>query len=218
MIEREPTERRAHADLAIARSLEAGDESAFARFAATHHAAMVRFAAGRFGARRALAEEAVQETWLAFLERLDAYEGRASLRTFLFGVLVNVIRARGKAEARTIPFSATHDDTSEDVASAVAADRFLAESETWAGHWSAAPAAWSVDPAESRELREVLAAAIDALPPAQREVTMLRDVLGWSADEACEALGVSESNQRVLLHRARSRLRAALEERLGGGP
>lgn len=205
----------AHADLAIARRLRDGDEAAFTAFASAHHGPMVRFAAGRLGPRRAIAEEAAQEAWVVFLERLEGYEGRSSLRTFLFGILVNVLRNRSRAEARSVPLSSVaREDEGED-APAVPEDRFLAASETWAGHWSASPPAWRGDPAELRETRELLAAAIDALPSAQREVTMLRDVLGWTSEEACNALGISDTHQRVLLHRARAKLRSALEEHLG---
>jgi RNA polymerase sigma-70 factor, ECF subfamily len=203
----------AHADLAIAARLRDGDERAFAAFAALHHAALVRFASARLGsAQRAIAEEAAQEAWVVFLERLEGYEARSSLRTFLFGILVHVLHNRARAEARSVPFSAIEGD---DDAPALSADRFLAESETWAGHWSAAPAAWRVDPVESREIRAILGSAIEALPPAQREIVVLRDVMGWSAEEACNTLGLSDIHQRVLLHRARSRLRAILELHLG---
>jgi RNA polymerase sigma-70 factor (ECF subfamily) len=162
---------------------------------------------------RAVAEEVVQEAWLGVFAGLHRFEGRSSLKTWVFRVLTNTAKTRGEREGRSVPFSSLAGDD-EDAESAVDADRFLGSDHRWAGHWSSSPRNPRDVPEErllSGEARERIAAAIEALPANQRAVITLRDVDGFEADEACEILGVSEANQRVLLHRARARVRAALE-------
>ncbi len=164
---------------------------------------------------RAVAEEVVQEAWLGVFKGLDRFEGRSSLRTWIFRILTNTAKTRAEREGRTVPLSSLGGPDDE---SAVALDRFLGDDHPrWPGHWAEPPRRWDGIP-ESRllsaETRARIAAAIDVLPPQQRQVISLRDVEGWPADEVCNVLGLSETNQRVLLHRARAQVRAALEEYL----
>lgn len=162
---------------------------------------------------RAVAEEVVQETWLAVLTGLERFEGRSTLKTWLFRILTNKAKTRGQREARTLPLSAFAVDGDEDEP-AVDIDRFLGPSSRHAGHWSAPPRGVPEERLLAGEARARIEAAIAALPPNQRAVITLRDVEGLSAEEACSVLGVSETNQRVLLHRARSKVRAAFERYL----
>jgi RNA polymerase sigma-70 factor (ECF subfamily) len=166
---------------------------------------------------RAAAEEVVQETWIAVMRGVEQFEGRSSLKTWIFRILTNVAMRSGARERRSLPFSALAEaeDTGEP---SVDPDRFLpADHELFPGHWVIMPARWPT-PEEgllAGETREVIAAAIARLPKAQRTVISLRDVEGWSSEEVCEALDISAGNQRILLHRARSRVRNAIEEHYG---
>ena len=166
---------------------------------------------------RAAAEEAVQETWIAVMRGIDEFEGRSSLKTWIFRILTNVAIRTGSRERRSTPFSAlaAAEDTGEP---SVDPDRFLpADHELWPGHWAIMPTRWPT-PDEgllAGETRDVIAAAIADLPVAQRTVIGLRDVEGWSSEEVSEALEISAGNQRVLLHRARSRVRNAIESYYG---
>jgi RNA polymerase sigma-70 factor, ECF subfamily len=211
------SEETRHPDLELALRLRGGDDVAFAAFARAQHPVLVRFAAARFERQSALVDEVVQEAWVLFLESLGAYEGRSSLRTFLLGILVNVLRNRARAEGRSVPFSALGEGVEGDEGPVVAADRFLGEGAKWAGHWAAAPPRWDLDPVHQGELRAALAKAIAALPEAQRDVLTLRDVHGLEASEVCNVLGLTDIHQRVLLHRARGKVRGALEARFGEG-
>jgi RNA polymerase sigma-70 factor, ECF subfamily len=156
----------------------------------------------------------VQETWIGVLNGLARFEGRSSLKTWIFRILTNTAKTRAQREGRTLPFSALERPGAVPEA-AVDPGRFRPPDDAaWPGHWSSSPQEWDA-PAErllGREVRELVAGAIEQLPPAQRAVISLRDVEGWPADEVCNALSVSETNQRVLLHRARSKVRAALED------
>jgi RNA polymerase sigma-70 factor (ECF subfamily) len=162
---------------------------------------------------RAVAEEVVQETWLGVLAGLDRFEGRSSLKTWILRILINRAKSRGAREARCVPFSSLACDDS--AGPSVDPLRFLApEHDRWPGHWAVAPRSWAPVPDDrllARETLEVIRRAISDLPERQREVIVLRDVEGWDADEVCAALRVSDANQRVLLHRARSKVRAELE-------
>ncbi len=162
---------------------------------------------------RAVAEEVVQETWLAVFTGLERFEERSSLKTWLFRILTNKAKTRGQREGRTIPFSSLASDGDEDEP-AVDVDRFLGPGHRYEDHWAAPPRSVPEERLLAAEARERIDAAIAALPPNQRAVITLRDVEGCSAEEACSVLGVSETNQRVLLHRARSKVRAALEQYL----
>ena len=182
--------------------------NAFATLVDRHSSAMVRVAMA-YVPSRAAAEEAVQETWIAVLRGIDGFEGRSSLKTWIFRILTNVAMRSGARERRSVPFSALAEaeDTGEP---SVDPDRFLpADHELFPGHWAIMPTRWPT-PEEgllAGETREVIAAAIAELPVAQRTVIALRDVEGWSSEEVCEALEISAGNQRILLHRARSRVR-----------
>ena len=191
-------------------ALRMGDETAFAQLIEQYHASMMRLAAIYVLDSR-VAEEVIQETWIAVLRGLDRFEGRSSLKTWIFSILVNRAKTLTKREDRYVQFS-EYDDLESDEPS-VSLDRFsLTDDHT--GHWTSLPRRWDEIPEErllSRETREMIQRAMDTLPPSQREVMTLRDIEGWSSEEVCNVLMISETNQRVLLHRARSRVRQALE-------
>jgi RNA polymerase sigma-70 factor, ECF subfamily len=194
-------------------ALRAGQEAAFRALVTRHHAAMVRVAAFYVGSR-AVAEEVTQDTWLAVIRGLDGFEARSTLKTWIFRILVNQARTRGTQESRSIPFSVVAGDDEP----TVDPGRFRGADDRWAGHWAISPSSWSDIPAErlvGAETRALVDETIRAMPHAQRTVIALRDIDGLSPDETCELLGISEVNQRVLLHRARVRVRAALEAYFG---
>jgi RNA polymerase sigma-70 factor, ECF subfamily len=196
----------------LVEALRAGNEAAFRELVRMYNASLLRVAR-IYVPTRALAEEVVQETWLAVLEGLDRFEGRSSLKTWIFRILANRAKTRAIRERRTLPFSAFQPERVPEPA--VDPDRFRdSEDPRWPGHWAVPPTAWPEDRLVAAETREKLAEAIEALPGTQRAVISLRDLEGWSADEVCNALELSETNQRVLLHRARSKVRKALEEYL----
>jgi RNA polymerase sigma-70 factor (ECF subfamily) len=202
-------------DRSLLEALRNRDESAFTALVQRYHSPLLRLAM-LYVPSRAVAEEVVQETWLGVLQGIDRFEGRSSLKTWLFSILTNRARTRGVREGRSVPFSALWNPENDSWEGAVEPERFLdAGHPQWPGHWSSPPESWSRTPEEnllSKETRSNLERAIAALPPAQREVITLRDIEQWSSEEVCNALGLSETNQRVLLHRARSRVRRALEE------
>jgi RNA polymerase sigma-70 factor (ECF subfamily) len=161
---------------------------------------------------RAIAEDVVSDAWLGVLKGLDRFEGRSSLKTWIFRILTNTAKTRGQRESRSVPFSSLSAD--EDDESPVDADRFIGDGHRWSGHWASAPRNPHDVPEErllAGEARARIAAAIEQLPENQRAVITLRDVDGFDAEEAREILGISDVNQRVLLHRARAKVRAALE-------
>ena len=198
-------------DAELVHALRAGDEAAFARLVDEWSPAMTRAALG-YVRTRDVAEEVVQEAWLGVLKGLDRFEGRSSLKTWVFRILVNTAQTRGQRERRSIPMSNVGPEAAE--GPAVDPDRFLpADHDRWPGHWAHAPLPWP-EPAEALargEARDAILAAIAELPERQREVITLRDVAGFDSAEVCNALDLSEVNQRVLLHRARSKVRGALE-------
>jgi RNA polymerase sigma-70 factor (ECF subfamily) len=196
-------------------ALRRGDETAFALLIDRYHASLVRLAMS-YVATKEQAEDVVQETWLGVLNGIDRFEGRSSLKTWIFRILVNRAKTKGVRERRSVPFSSLEGDGDEKEPS-VDPSRFQ-EGTRWAGYWSAPPQSWEGIPEDrllSGETRMVVDDAIALLPPMQRAVITLRDVRGFTSQEACEVLGLSEANQRVLLHRARSKVRARLEEYLG---
>jgi RNA polymerase sigma-70 factor (ECF subfamily) len=204
-------------DAELLTRLRRGDELAFRTLVGRYSATMLRVAQLHVRDRQA-AQEVVQETWLAVVKGLERFEERSTLKTWLFRILTNRAKSRGAREARCVPFSAlaTADVAGEEPA--VDADRFQGPDGRYPGGWSAPPARWETLPLErlmSQETMQRLAQAIEQLPPAQRAVIRLRDVDGWDSDEVCELLGLSAGNQRVLLHRARSKVRASLERYLG---
>jgi RNA polymerase sigma-70 factor, ECF subfamily len=201
---------RAAADAALLAQLRAGDEHAFEGLVARHYATMLAVAQ-TYVKGRAVAEEVVQETWLGVIAGLDRFEGRSSLRTWIFSILVNQAKSRGVREARSVPFAAF---TPEGDEPAVDPERFRAADEPYPGHWRAFPGDWGRSAetvVQDQETLRVVIAAIAELPAAQRTVIRMRDVEGYSSAEVCALLELTEGNQRVLLHRARSRVRAALE-------
>jgi RNA polymerase sigma-70 factor (ECF subfamily) len=201
---------------ALVEALRHGDEAAFTELVERHHPALVRLAMS-FVSTRAAAEEVAQETWLAVLEGIDSFQARSSLKTWLYRILVNRAKTRGVRESRSVPFSSLA-EAGDDGEPSVDPERFMDESHPrWPGHWTAYPGRLSDAPEErllSRETREVIADAIETLPASQRQVIELRDVEGCDSEECCRILGLTEGNQRVLLHRARSRVRAELERYL----
>jgi RNA polymerase sigma-70 factor, ECF subfamily len=197
-------------------SLRVGDESAFEMLIDRYHGPLLRLAM-LYVPSRAAAEEVVQETWLGVLQGLARFEGRSSLKTWIFRILTNRARTRGQREGRSIPFSAIGTPESEVADPSVEADRFFPPEHASAGHWTSLPHNWEALPEEwliGQETRAQIQQAINALPASQREVITLRDVEGWTSEEVCNVLEITETNQRVLLHRARSKVRRALEQYL----
>jgi RNA polymerase sigma-70 factor (ECF subfamily) len=212
-----PARAASQQDLALVAALRRGDETAFAMLVERYQPAMLRIAR-MYVATRAVAEEVVQEAWVGVLKGLDRFEGRSSLRTWIFRILVNTAKTRGQREARSVPFSSIWmADT--DGEPAVEPDRFLPQGHPLSpGHWADLPVGWESAPEERLLSQETLAEvsrAIETLPPNQREVIRMRDVLGWPSSDVCNALDISQTNQRVLLHRARAKVRRALEGYLG---
>jgi RNA polymerase sigma-70 factor, ECF subfamily len=203
----------AAAEAQLLEALRAGDEDAFRALVREYNPSLVRVAR-IYVPTQAAAEEVAQETWLGVLNGLSRFEGRSSLRTWIFRILTNIAKTRAKRDGRTLPFSALSDPGRVPEA-AVDADRFLGpEHPRWPGHWALKPEVWPEDALLAAETHERLAEAIEGLPAAQRAVISLRDIEGWSSEEVRNALDLSETNQRVLLHRARSKVRAALESYL----
>ena len=203
-------------DALVVDALRAGDEKAFLALVQSLNPPMLRIASV-YVSSRGVAEEVVQEAWLGVLKGLSRFEGRSSLRRWIFGILTNCAKSRGVREARSTPFSEMGSQDDEDEP-AVDPSRFLpADHPRWPGHWSAPPTAWAEEQVLNKESLTVVEAAIARLPVNQREVITLRDVLGWSSEEVCESLAISEGNQRVLLHRARSKVRAVLEKHFAEG-
>jgi RNA polymerase sigma-70 factor (ECF subfamily) len=200
----------------LVEALRRGDRDAYASLVDELTPSMLRVAMAHVPSR-AVAEEVVQDTWVGVLNGIDRFEGRSALRTWIFGILLNIARTRGKREKRTLPFSSLRRRTEEGRDEpAVDPDRFQGRRGEAPGAWASPPAEW-LEPERklaSDEARNVMLEAIAGLPPRQREVIVLRDVQGYSAEDARNALDISETNQRVLLHRARSKVRAELEEKL----
>ena len=194
-------------DGALVERLRSGDGDAIAGLVGQWSNAMLRLALV-YVRDRAAAEEVVQDSWIAVLDGIGRFEGRSSLKTWVFRIVANRAKTAALRERRSVPFSALG-DSGEDTAGP---ERFLPPDDAWAGHWAALPR----PPAPEERLlageaRERLRQAIEELPPSQQAVLSLRDVEGWSAEEVCNVLELSETNQRVLLHRARSKVRRALE-------
>ena len=193
----------------LVEGLRAGDEAAFAAVMRMYGRGMLRVAE-MYVSSRAVAEDVVQEAWVGVLRGIGRFEGRSSLKTWLYRIVANTAKTRGVRESRSVPFSSLGDGGDEGT---VDADRFIGSGERFPGHWAVPPQAWAP---ESRlladESLEVVERAIEMLPPAQRAVITMRDVQGFTSEEVCNALDLTETNQRVLLHRARAKVRSALEE------
>jgi RNA polymerase sigma-70 factor (ECF subfamily) len=206
---------------ALLDALRRGEEDAFAWLGGEHHASLRRVAR-LYVANASIADEVVQDTWLGVIRGIWAFEGRSSLKTWIFRILVNRARTRAVRESRSAPFTGTvSTESGAEAGRSVSPEHSLSEDDSPAalGHWGRP----ELDPGSSperslltKELRERLRTVIDALPSNLRMVLWLRDVEGWSSEEVCNALAIQETNQRVLLHRARSRVRAALEPYVEG--
>jgi RNA polymerase sigma-70 factor (ECF subfamily) len=210
-----PTPLTASDEADLVARLRAGDERAFEKLIERHYGTMLAVARG-YVRTRAVAEEVVQEAWVGVLNGIDRFEGRSSLRTWILRIVANIAMTRGEREARSVPFSAFASEADEP---AVDPERFRDERDGFPGHWRAYPGNWASRPDDAlagRETLDVVMRAIEELPAAQRVVITMRDVAGCSAEEVCGTLDVSDGNQRVLLHRARSHVRGALERHLDG--
>lgn len=197
--------------------LRKGDEGAFDELVNKHHGALIRMALGHV-ADREVAEEVVQDTWMAVIEGLTRFEGRSSLRTWIFGILIHKAKDRGVREKRHITFSdfESKDDEQDE---AVDPSRFQQSGE-WAGHWAFPPQPWDDQTPEkllaSQQAVNAMNRAIDSLPQTLKDVLIIRDIEGVEAKEACELLKITETNLYVRLHRARERVRRAVEVYLEG--
>lgn len=208
-------------DMSLVRAARDGDEAAFTALVSRHHQPAVRLAA-QFLTSQTAAQDAVQDAWVGVIAGLSSFEGRSSFRTWLFSIVINSAKKRAQKDARAVPLSAFDDapDSGDSLGPpAVSPDRFRVEGK-WVGHWASAPTAWPSpdDTTFEHELRGLIERAVEELSTTQRNVITMRDVLGMTPEQTCEALGISEANQRVLLHRARAHVRAALEEVLGWAP
>ncbi len=204
-------------DHSLVFALRNGEEDAFTALIDRYHASMVRLAT-LYVPNSAVAEEVVQETWIGVLEGIDRFAGRSSFKTWLFRILTNQAKRRGRREARSISFSVLS-RAADGTQSVVDPERFLPPGDPWVGHWVGQLHDWRQLPEEVLLAHETLThvqRALEALPPSQRLVMTMRDIEGWTAAEVCNALTISETNQRVLLHRARSKVRRALECYLEG--
>ncbi|MBI3972363.1 MAG: sigma-70 family RNA polymerase sigma factor [Chloroflexi bacterium] len=201
-------------ELHVVEALRRGDEASFASLVERYQTAMVRLALVYVG-NQAVAEDVVQETWQGVVQGLDRFEGRCSLKTWIFRILGNCARTRAEREGRVVPFSSLWRAEAEPVEPSVDPSRFRA-TDPWRDHWTSFPRNWDELPEErllSAETCAHVREAIASLSPVQQVIT-LRDVEGWTGPEVRDALGISEANQRVLLHRARSHVRRTLEQYL----
>jgi RNA polymerase sigma-70 factor (ECF subfamily) len=208
MVDTAPAGSALPADAVVVARLRARDESMFAVLIDAWSPGMLR-AARAFVADHHTAQDVVQEAWLGVLRGIDGFQERSSLRTWVYQILVNKAKTRGVRDARTVPASSLDDEQGPTVDPA----RFRGPDDPYPGHWRSSPPAWPSpeDDAVAAETRRQLTAALARLPDRQRVVVTLRDVSGHSSDEVCEMLSISAANQRVLLHRGRALLRAALE-------
>jgi RNA polymerase sigma-70 factor (ECF subfamily) len=210
-------------DAPLLLGLRQRDEQAFVALIERYHARLVRLAS-LFVPNQAVAEEVVQETWIGVLQGIDRFEEHSSFRTWLFRILTNQAKRRGQREARSLPFAAVSPGEAADGEGswcAVGPERFLPADHEWAGHWVSYPQDWQETPEAvllAQETQAIIQQAIAALPLQQRRVITLRDIEGFPAAEVCGALAISQTHQRVLLHRARSKVRARLDDHLEGHP
>jgi RNA polymerase sigma-70 factor, ECF subfamily len=196
------------ADHELIAALRAGEESAFTEIVECYLPTMQRVAL-MFVANPAIADEVIQETWIGVLRGLDRFEARSSLKTWIFAILTNRAKTYAQREGKYITFDVEGVDEP-----AVVPERFRPSGALYEGHWWTLPTDWDDLPEQrllSGETQSVIRRTIDSLPRGQREVILLRDVEGWESGDVCNVLEISETNQRVLLHRARSRVRQALE-------
>lgn len=203
----------------LVQALRRGDESTFEELVKRYYPQMLRVAT-MYVQSRAVAEEVVQDAWVGVLRGIERFEERSSLKTWVFRILTNTAKTRAVREGRSIPFSDVWDAGLDQDEPAVDPERFLGtDHPALARHWARKPVAWGADPEallESAEIRKCIEDAIATLPMNQRNVIELRDIAGWEAEEVCQLLGISDANQRVLLHRARSKVRNACEAFIQG--
>lgn len=201
-------------EMRLVEALRRGEEQAFVALIDRYSPALLRLAQV-YLPDRAAAEEAVQETWIGVLQGIHQFEGRASLKTWIFRILMNRARTHALREGRSIPFSALSEATEDNGEPTVDPERFLPPDHPRApGHWVSFPQSWEDIPEDrllSLETQQRIQRAIQTLSPGQREVITLRDIEGWTSEEVCDFLSISQANQRVLLHRARAQVRQALE-------
>ncbi len=202
-------------DDSLVAALRQGDERAFEWLLGTYDSTLRRIARC-YVPTDALADDVVQDTWMGLIRGIDGFEQRSSLKTWLYRILLNIARTKGVREKRTIPFSSAANALVDGDRPTFDPERFRtpAPTEQYPGGWVSFPMAWETQPEcvlEARETVGVVSVAIEQLPAAQREVLTLRDIDGWTSSEVCNALGLTETNQRVLLHRAHARVRRALE-------
>ena len=201
-------------DLALVERLRAGDEAAFMMLVERHQGPMLRIAR-MYVSTQAVAEEVVQDAWVGILMGLERFEGRSSLRTWMYRIVANTAKTRGQREGRSVPFSSLAGD--DDAGPPVESRWFRSADDPDHGAWTTLPDDWRGIPEDrllAHETREVIGRTLERLPPMQAEVIRLRDVQGWTAEEVRAALDISEINQRVLLHRARSKVRRSIDEYL----
>jgi RNA polymerase sigma-70 factor (ECF subfamily) len=197
----------------LVEALCTGDEEVFVGLVRLYGPAMLRVAQ-LYGVSRAVAEEVVQQTWLAVLTGIVGFEGRSSFKTWLFRILRNTAQTQAVREGRSVPFSALSDQELAVAEDPVEADRFRRAGERFADHWRSSPDGWAQLPETNllaRETISVVERAVASLRPVQRAVITLRDIEGWDAGEVADFLEISDTNERVLLHRARAKVRKALE-------
>jgi RNA polymerase sigma-70 factor, ECF subfamily len=207
------------AEAELVESLRARDEDAFTALVARYHASLVRLALS-YVRERSVAEEVAQETWLGVLNGIDRFEGRSTFQTWLFRILTNRAKSRGQREARSVPWSALGPDDDSAEPSVDPARFRPPDARQWPGGWADPPRSWSENPEQrllAAEARRLILDRIGMLPASQRAVITLRDIEGLSAEDVCNVLELSDTNQRVLLHRARSKVRQALEEYMDEG-
>jgi len=200
-------------DARLVQALREGNEAAFTSLVREYGPSMLRVAS-LYVRDRAAAEEVVQDAWLGVLKGIDRFEGRSSFKTWLYRILTNTAKTRGEREGRSVPFSALARAELEPGERSVEPDRFLPEGERWGNHWISSPRRFGDLPEErllSGETMALARSAIDELPEVQRAVITMRDIAGYSSEEVCAELEISEGNQRVLLHRARTKVRIVLE-------
>jgi RNA polymerase sigma-70 factor, ECF subfamily len=202
----------AETDADLLERLRAGDEDAFMELVDSLQPAMIRVAR-MYVSSQAVAEEVVGDAWLGVLKGLDRFEGRSSLRTWIFRIVTNIAKTRGRREGRSVPFATLAGNDLD--APTFDPSMFMASDDPrWPSHWSSIPSDWTGIPEDrllGAETLRVVRETLDTLPPMQAEVLRLRDVLGWTSEEVRNALDLTETNQRVLLHRARAKVRRALE-------
>ena len=207
------------ADADLVAGLKRRDEAAFVTLVERYQGPLLRLALV-YCRSRDIAEEVVQDAWLGVLKGIDRFEGKAAFRTWLFRILVNRARTNAGREGRTLSFSSLEDEAGSPGEPAVSPERFRPADDKWPHNWAVPPRSWG-ESADAKllssETMELVKRAIDALPPAQQQVITLRDIEGLTAEDVCNVLTISETNQRVLLHRARSRVRAQLERHFSDG-